>query len=80
VIARSCAMIARMLPPAIDAELTREPFLPLRLYLSDGRTYVIANPALCWINHGSIYIARTNRPDSRIMDVDLVSLRHIVRI
>ena len=70
-----------MLPEALNEKLSREPFGALRLYLSDGRTYIIHNPGPCWINRGSMYIARTDRPHSRLMDdVDLILLRHIVRI
>lgn len=69
------------MPDALNTELMREPFVPLRLYLSDGRTYIVHNPGLCWINRGSVYIARVDRPNSRLMDdVDLISLRHIVSI
>ncbi len=72
---------AIMLPTALDHELTRTPFVPVRLYLSDGRSYLITNPDLCWIERGAVYVARTDRPNSRIMDdVDLISLRHIVRV
>jgi len=70
-----------MLPDALDAELSRKPFVPLRLFLADGRTIVIRNPGLCYINRGSVYIARVDRPDSRLADdLDLISLRHIVSI
>jgi len=70
-----------MMPDTLNAELIREPFVPLRLFLSDGQTVMVHNPGLCWIERGSMYLARTDRPNSRIMDdVDLISLRHIVRI
>lgn len=70
-----------MMPDTLNAELVQEPFVPLRLYLSDGRTYLIRNPGLCWIARGSVYIARTDRPNSRIaQDIDVVSLRHIVQL
>ena len=70
-----------MLPEAIDRELTREPFIPVRLHLSDGTALDVSNPRLTFIAHGALYIARTDRPHSRIMDdCQLVSLRHIVRV
>ena len=70
-----------MMPEALNQELSREPFIPLRLYLSDGQVLEILNPGLCWINRGSVYLARVDRPRSRLMDdVDLISLRHIVRV
>lgn len=70
-----------MLPEALDQELARDPFVPLRLYLDDGRMMLVNNPGLCWINRGSLYFARTDRPNTRLMDdVSLISLRHIVGI
>lgn len=70
-----------MMPEAINAELSREPFVAIRLHLSNGEFYEIRNPGLCWINRGSVYIARTDRPNSHLMDdVDLISVRHIVRV
>jgi hypothetical protein len=70
-----------MMPEAIDRELSREPFVPVRLHLTDGATFDITNPGLAFIAHGALYVARTDRPHSRIMDdCRLISLRHIVRL
>lgn len=70
-----------MLPAALDQELSREPYVPLRLYLSDGTSADVQNPGLAFIAHGAVYLARTDRPHSRIVDdFRLISLRHIVRI
>ncbi|HWL93066.1 MAG TPA: hypothetical protein VNT79_06000 [Phycisphaerae bacterium] len=70
-----------MHPEAIDRELSREPFVPVRLYLSDGTTADIHNPGLAFIARMALYLARTDRPHTRIMDdFRLISLRHIVRL
>jgi hypothetical protein len=70
-----------MMPDAVNAELSREPFVPLRFFLSDGRTLVIRNPGLTFINRGALYVARIDRPNSRLADdLDVISLRHIVSI
>ena len=70
-----------MLPDAIDRELSREPFVPVRLHLSDGSSVDVRNPGLAFIAHGALYLARTDRPHTRIMDdCRLISLRHIVRL
>lgn len=70
-----------MLPEAIDRELSQDPFVPVRLHMSDGNTLDVSNPGLTFIVHGALYVARTDRPHSRIMDdCQLISLRHIVRI
>ena len=70
-----------MTPLAIDEELTREPFVPVRLYVSDGHSYLIRNPGLCTIMRGTLYIARVDRPKSRLLDdMDAVDCTHVTRI
>jgi hypothetical protein len=70
-----------MLPTAVDHELSRDPFGPLRIYVSDGHSYVVRNPNLCLITRGTLYIARTDRPNSRLADdMDVIDVRHITRI
>ena len=70
-----------MLPTAVDHELSREPFVPLRIDVSDGHSYVVRNPNLCLITRGALYIARTDRPQSRLADdMDVIDVRHITRI
>ena len=70
-----------MTDEAINEELIRKPFVPLRLYLDDGRQFEVYNPSLCIVNFGSMYVARTDRPDSRLAaDMDLISISHIARV
>ena len=70
-----------MTPQAIDQDLTRDPFVPLRLHLSDGSTVDVQNPGLTFIANMALYVARTDRPHSRIMDdFRLISVNHIVRV
>lgn len=70
-----------MNPEAIDRDLSREPFVPVRLHLSDGATFDVNDPGLTFIAHRALYVARTDRRHSRVMDdCQLISLRHIVRI
>lgn len=70
-----------MTAEAIDRELSCEPFVPIRLHLSDGDSVEIHNPGLAFIARMALYVARTDRPHSRIMDdFRLISLRHIVSI
>jgi hypothetical protein len=70
-----------VLPEALAAELEREPFVPIRLNLTDGTSVDITNPGLTFINNLAVYVARTDRPQSRLMaDMRLISLRHIVSI
>ncbi len=70
-----------MNPETLAAELEREPFLPLRLHLSDGRTLDILNPGLCYIARLALYVFRVGRPHTALAeDVNVISLRHIVSV
>lgn len=70
-----------MNPEALNNELTREPFIPLRLKLNDGTHIDIHNPAMAFINHLSVYLATDPRTTGRLFgDTRLVSLRHIVSV
>jgi hypothetical protein len=79
--ARASAYNPGMTPQAIDEELTREPFAPIRLHVSDGHSYLISNPGLCTIMRGTLYIARVDRPKSRLLDdMDAVDCAHVTRV
>jgi hypothetical protein len=70
-----------MNPEALAVELDREPFIPLRLNLSDGSHVDIHNPSMAFINHLSVYVATDPNTRSRLWgDMRLISLRHIVSI
>ena len=70
-----------MNPEALLAELEREPFVPIRLNLTGGSKVEIQNPGLSFINNLALYLARIDRPNSRLAaDFRLISLRHIVSI
>ncbi len=69
------------MPEALAAELEREPFVPLRLHLTDGRSVEIYNSGLCFIARQGLYVFRTDRPHAALADdVVLISLRHIVSL
>jgi hypothetical protein len=67
-------------PDALAAELNREPFIPLRLRLSDGREVDILNPGLCFIARMALYFFRARPHDALAEDVQVISLRHIASI
>lgn len=69
-----------MNPEALANELNREPFIPLRLRLSDGRVVDIQNPGLCFIARLAVYAFRAKPHDSLAEDVEIISLRHIVSV
>jgi hypothetical protein len=55
--------------------------VPLRLNLSDGTSVDITNPGLSFVNNLALYLARIDRPKSRLVaDMRIISLRHIVSI
>jgi hypothetical protein len=69
-----------MNPEALATNLNREPFIPIRLFLSDGRKIDILNPGLCFIAHLAVYCFRAKPHDALAEDVQVISLRHIVSI
>jgi hypothetical protein len=70
-----------MTAEALDQELSRDPFVPIRLHLSNGQTVDVTNPGLAFIARMALYVARTDRPESRIMDdFRMISLRHIAQL
>lgn len=70
-----------MTAEAVDQELSRDPFVPIRLHLSDGSSIDVHNRGLAFIARLALYVARTDRPHSRIMDdFRLVSINHIVSV
>lgn len=70
-----------MNPEALVKELGRDPFVPLRLRLSDGQAVEIENPGLSFINNLSLYLVPPGRPHPRsVPEFRLISLRHIVTV
>jgi hypothetical protein len=69
-----------MNPDTLAAELNRDPFLSLRLWLSDGRTVVIQNPGLCFIARLALYVFSGRPHDALAEDVQVISLSHIVSV
>jgi hypothetical protein len=75
-----------MHPETLNAQLEREPYVPVRLHLSDGRALEIRHPGLTFISGTSLYVfepARHDRGRSRIVaspDPRIIALRHIVSI
>lgn len=69
-----------MNPDALAAELDRDPFIPLRLHLSNGRTLDITNPGLCFIARMGLYCFRARPHESLAEDVEIISLRHIASV
>jgi hypothetical protein len=69
-----------MNPESLARELNREPFIPLRLHLADGRNIDVRNPGLCFIARLSLYVFAAKPHDALAEDVQLISLRGIVSV
>jgi hypothetical protein len=69
-----------MTTEAIGVELARDPFVPVRLFVSDGHSCEIRDPGLCMIVRGTLYIARTDRPTRISDDMDVIDCAHVTRI
>jgi hypothetical protein len=59
----------------------RQPFVPFRLFLTDGRTYDIRHPEFIWVQRARVDVALDPDPKTGVIDrVDFLSLLHIVRV
>jgi len=70
-----------MTPEALRAELRRQPFIPLRIFLTDGKTYEVRHPEMVMVKRREIYVGTETAPGSGVAaECDLVSLLHVVRV
>jgi len=61
--------------------LRRAPFVPLRIHLTDGKTFDIRHPELVWVLRSRIDIAIPGDDSLGIVDrVEYCYLLHIVRV
>jgi len=67
-------------PDVLAEELNRDPFVPLRVHLADGRSLDIRNPGLCFIARLALYAFNGKPRDALADDVQVVSLRNIVSV
>jgi hypothetical protein len=65
----------------LQQELDREPFLPLRLHLSSGKTMNIEYPHTAWVRQNTLLIVHPlARGTHAIGNYDVIALRLIERI
>jgi hypothetical protein len=65
----------------LTALIRRRPYLPLRIHLTDGRTYDVRHPDQIIVLRGALDIGVEPDPQSGVVDrVDRVSLLHVVRV
>ncbi|MGA2062259.1 MAG: hypothetical protein ABSG67_17385 [Thermoguttaceae bacterium] len=71
-----------LLPEKLRDELRRQPFVPLRIHLTDGKIYDIRHPEMAMVTSREVYIGReeTSAGSGVARECDLVSLLHVVRV
>ena len=70
-----------MSPEALRDALKRQPFLPFRLHLSDGRHFVISRPELVFIGGSMTVIGIVRNVASEFWDEPVtVANRHITSL
>jgi len=62
-----------MNPESLAHELNRDPFIPLRIHLADGRTIDVPYPGFCFINRFSLYVFSGTPRNALAEDVQLIS-------
>jgi hypothetical protein len=69
-----------MRPEELKELIRRRPFVPMRLYMTDGKTYDIRHPDNVLVSRARVDIG-VGGEESGIADrVDFVSLLHVVRV
>jgi hypothetical protein len=69
-----------MNPESLAQELNRDPFIPLRIHLADGRNIDIRDSGLCFIARLSLYVFAAKPRNALAEDVQVISLRGIVSV
>ena len=64
----------------VQTLLRRQPFVPFRIYLTDGATYAILHPELAWLTRSTLFVV----PEDKLVrgipeDYVLCDLLHVVR-
>jgi hypothetical protein len=67
--------------PELVSLLKEHPFRPLRLHMSDGRSFEIRHPEMAWVSIHTVHLGRPSAEDQRIAEqVEYLSLRHVVSV
>jgi hypothetical protein len=72
-----------MPPEEIAIVLDKRPFVPFRVYLSDGTVYEVRHPELLLLGRRSAHIGLASKADGQTLPTDRVatfSLLHVVRL
>ena len=73
-----------MHPDALNKPLERDPFMPFRVHLSDGRTLEVINPGLTYVTGTTFYVLepldQSNERRRKMRDFRTIALRHIASL
>lgn len=70
-----------MSPEELLEWVRKRPFVPFKLFLTDGQTYDIRHPEFCMVGKRSAMIGIPGQPGDTLYErATMVALLHIVRI
>lgn len=70
-----------MRPEELRELLNTQPFIPLRIHMTDGKTFDISHPDFVLVLRSRVDIGIPQDPENGILDrVEHCSLLHIVRV
>jgi hypothetical protein len=65
----------------LEAELERDPFVPLRLRLVSGKTLEVSVPGAAWVLRNAVLVFQNAKPGrARVDGYDVIALRNIERL
>jgi hypothetical protein len=65
----------------IRNELHKEPFVPFRLVMTDGKTFDIRHPELLMVGRRTATVGLTAKPEDDYYDLTaIVDLMHVIRL
>ncbi len=70
-----------MSAPELRDLLKKQPFVPVRLHMSDSRTFDVKHPEMAWVTTHTVHVGLDADKEYGIPSrVEYLSLRHIVSV
>jgi hypothetical protein len=69
-----------MTPSRMRELLTRTPFRPFRIFLSDGSRHEVPHPEFAWVMGGRIFIGGAASADDWDVPVKELPILHVTRV
>jgi len=65
----------------LEAELIREPFIPLRLHLVSGKSVEVPRSGVAWLMQNAVLVFQNAKVGRAMVDgYDVIALRNIERV